>query len=182
MLDVEYCIYPTLVVSYVSLYDYSMDPPDSPTSPLEGTTPSEVLANLEETLRSLQISNRLLRIHNTALLRQVEVHRRGERWMSEAVEDYRDRFSQVLQLLAETHTITLETLAGLRDPTNLEPIGATSVPWTDGTEEGTNVEEEAGDETESEEDGEDPSSQAEPEPLENGWLNHSESEESDHET
>ena len=110
------------------------------------------------------------------------MHRRGKRWMSEAVEDYRDRFFEVIRLLAKTHTITLETLVGLRDPTNLEPIGSTSNPWTDGVEEEENEVEEAGDESGYEEDSEDPSSQAAPAPLENGWLNHPESGESDSET
>ena len=157
---------------------FRMNPPDSPNSPLEGTGPlEETRPNpsatvLAEAMRHLTIHNQLLRIHNAALRRQVQAHRHGEERMGEMIDNYRQQLHRAVQFMGETHEVTLEALAGIRNPHNLEPVGQVHVPWVDENEGSESGSEEPASEPTTGESSETHSEQSIPTPQENGWLTH----------
>ena len=135
------------------------------------------------TIQDLQTANRFLRIQVDLLRRRLEIHQLSEVRMGEMLIRYREQLEGAMLYVNETQEITLEALAGLRDPVTLEPIGQGSVPWVEdhvatrqGSEaiviEPTSPEEDRG--------REDPTPPMEgpqengwhvPRPRENGWHN-----------
>ena len=136
-----------------------------------------------QTIQDLQIANQFLRIQVNLLRRRLEIHQMSEVRLGEMLIRYREQLEGAMQYVNETHEITLEALAGLRDPINLEPIGQEDVPWVEdhvATRRGSEaivIEPTSPEEGEGREDPTPPMERPQengwhvPRPRENGWHN-----------
>ena len=135
-----------------------MEPPTPPNSPRYGAAPLPTIAELQQEIRELRITNGIYRQYNIELQHHLRSLRQSYEGMIAMVESYRDGFERSINIVAEIRADIADVISELREHGIEVPIRQTPTPWTDDEAE-TSVGDDGEDEPES------PGT-----PLMNGWA------------